>query len=106
MIPSTSLSLMGFFQGLQGELYTIIYTIISILVIRWIALIVVKKIQFDSEEELTTSRNFINLFSGIILLISVVGFIVNATIFTTNVIPHSDLDKTSVYEQMNSNIKH
>lgn len=108
MTPSTSLTLGGFLQGLQAQTMGLIATIILILVARWVILSFVSKTQSvggASAEDTGPVRSFVNWGAGIVLVLTLVGFGWSAANYATNVIPHTDLDKSGVYQDMNSNIQ-
>ena len=104
MTLSTSLTLGGFLQGPQGEWMALIGALVFVLVV-WI--VIHRTIsQFNTKEmveDVATARRWTNRIAGIVVLLLLVGFVVNAATYATNAVPHSDLDKTSIYEQMHSN---
>jgi heme A synthase len=104
MTPSTDASFGGFLQGMQANMMSIVGTIIFILMVWLLARFIISKMT-DNEDDATSAKRFINWSAAIVVLLSFVGFSMNAMTFATNQIPHSDLDKSPVYNEMNSNIE-
>ena len=103
MTPTTSLSMEGFLRGMQGNIGALIGSMIAIavvlLIVRWF---MARSLESD---ELPTARRWANRFAGLVAIVAIIGFVVNAAWFTTNIISRSSLDRSSVNEQMNSNIQ-
>jgi len=47
----------------------------------------------------------VNWAAGVLFVLALIGFGLNAMTYGTNAIPHTDLDKSSIYHDMDSNIK-
>ncbi len=108
MTPSTSLTLQGFLQGLQGNMMWLIGSIITIvvvlLVVRWFINKMAKDGGMD-DSDATTVRSWVNGVAGIVALVVITGFCVNAASYATNAIPRSELDRSSINRDMGANIK-
>jgi heme A synthase len=104
MTPSTDASFGGFLQGMQANMMSLIGTIIFILVVWLLVRFIISKMT-DNEDDAASAKRFVNWTAAIVGLLGIVGFSMNAMTFATNQIPHSDLDKSPVYDEMNSNIK-
>ena len=103
MTSPTSLTMDGFIRGLQAELMVLVAIILGIIVVRGIILSVMRKTQ--SVGVTSSVPRFVNWGTGIAFVLVLIGFGWNAATYGTNAIPHSDLDKSSIYQQMDSNIK-
>jgi hypothetical protein len=109
MTFSTSLSFGGFLQGLQADLMSLIGSLICIcllwFIVRWVVRTSVADASKTETAQALQALQSVNKVMKFIILLTVLGFGVHAATFATNAIPHTDLDKSSVYDQMNSNIK-
>lgn len=104
MTPSTSLTLQGFLQGLHGSMFGLIGSLVAIVVILLFTHWVISK-SADSGSEVATARSWANRIFGVIALLVILGFGVNAATYATNIIPRSTLDRSSIYEDMNENVE-
>lgn len=104
MTPSTSSTFGGFLQGMQAQTMGIIGTVFGIfvlwLIVRWFA-----NRLAENQEEAREVGGFANKGALALGVVAVLFFGYNALMFTTNVIPHSTLDRSSINLQMDSNIK-
>ncbi|OGC87478.1 hypothetical protein A3B33_02405 [Candidatus Adlerbacteria bacterium RIFCSPLOWO2_01_FULL_54_16] len=107
MTPSTSLTLEGFLRGLQAQSMWLIGSIVFILVALWlIRSIIAKSVENGmSAKDAQTTRGFVNWAAGLITVLVLIGFAFNAANYATNLIPRSGLDKSSIYQDMDSNIQ-
>lgn len=108
MTPSTSLTLQGFLQGLHGNMMWLIGSIIAIvvvlLVVRWFINKVAKGGDMN-DSEAATARSWVNGIAGVVALLVIAGFCINAATYATNTIPRSELDRSSINRDMDVNIK-
>jgi phage-related holin len=111
MTPSNELTLQGFLQGLQGNMMWLFGSIIAIVVILMIARWFIKKIAREDREdgieeiEVKAALSRINRTALVFVLIMVALFCINATMYATNTIPRSELDRSSINRDMDANIK-
>ena len=108
MTPSVSLTVEGWIRGLQAEMLAIIGVVLGIIVVRWVILSLMLKVRPVGNapgEGRNRIRGLVNWGAGIAFVLALAGFGWNAAIFGTNAIPRSDIDKSSVYQQMDFNIK-
>ena len=101
MTPSSSWTIEGFLRGLHAELMAFAIVMFVLLVV----LLILRRVMSASGENVSATYRHANKIVGFIAIIIVAGFVINAAIFATNVTPHSELDETNIYQQMNSNIK-
>lgn len=108
MTPSTSLTLGGFLQGLQANMMGLIGSLIAILVVLLIVRWFVSKLlgeQSIEQGDANSARSWANGVAGVVALVVVAGFCINAATYATNVIPRSELDRSSINRDMDANIK-
>ena len=103
MTLSTSSTLGGFLQGMQANAMALTGTLVFLLVVFLIIRSFIAR--FVDQGEADSMRRGINWAAGVIAIVAVVGFGINGANYATNAIPRTDLDKSSVYDQMNSNIQ-
>jgi branched-subunit amino acid permease len=101
---STSPTLGGYVQGMQAQMMSLIGALIFIAIVWWLVRLVVYKTA-ENEADAVTVSGYVSKIAWTVILLTFAGFSFNALTFATNQIPHSDLDKSSVYEDMNANIK-
>lgn len=107
MTPSTSLTLGGFLQGLQADLMGLIAALVIISVVIGVIHYFIRNAAKDSsDKELANDfLKWVDRIGLLVIVLTVIGFGIHAAVYATNSIPRSDLDKSGVYEQMDSNIK-
>jgi len=106
MTPSTTLTLEGFLRGLQAEIAALIGAVILILIVLLLARWLINQRAANRDVfDATSARSLANKIAGIVFLLVLVGFAVNAATYASNVVPRSDLDGSSIYRDMDSNIK-
>lgn len=106
--PSTSLTLQGFLQGLHGNMMWLIGSIIAIVVVLLIVRWLINKMTKDgemNESEAATARNWANGIASVVTLVVIAGFAINAATYATNMIPRTGLDRSSINQDMDANIK-
>ncbi len=108
MTPSTSLTLQGFLQGLHANAMGLVVSIITIMVIlfvvRWFINKVAKSNDMD-DSEVASARSWANSIAGAVTCIALIVFAINAATYTTNVIPRTGLDRSSINQDMDANIQ-
>jgi len=95
----------GFFRTMQPEIITLVVVIALI----FIAALFMNAL-FDSQkncgEDVETPRIFFNVFMSIIAIFVLVCFGLSAfSSFSKNRMPRQDVDRTGIYQQMDSNLK-
>ena len=108
MTPSTGLTLQGFLQGLHANMAGLVASIVAILVVLLVVRWFINKMANSSEmgdSEVATARGWANGIAGVLACIVLVGFAVNAASYATNVIPRTGLDRSSINQDMDANIK-
>lgn len=109
MTPSTSLTLQGFLQGLQGNMMGLIGSLITILIVLLIVRWFISKLlgeQSIEQSDATSARGWVNGIAGVLAFVVIAGFCISAATYATNAIPRSTLDASSIYRDMDNNIKH
>ncbi|HEY4501693.1 MAG TPA: hypothetical protein VJJ20_01325 [Candidatus Paceibacterota bacterium] len=108
MTPSTTLTLGGFIQGLQsnmvGLIGSIVVILIVLLIVRWFISKSLRE-QNIEQTEANSARSWANSIAGIVALVVIAGFCINAATYATNVIPRTGLDRSSINHDMDVNIK-
>ena len=108
MTFSSTLTLGGFLRGLQREMVgligSIILIIIILLIVRWFISKLLTSHDIENDEAVS-GRKWAGSIAAVLICLVLVGFAINAATYATNMIPHSDIDKSGVYTQMNSNIQ-
>ncbi|HEY4487130.1 MAG TPA: hypothetical protein VJB70_05400 [Candidatus Paceibacterota bacterium] len=107
MIPQTSLTLQGFLQGLHGNMTGLIGSIIAIAIVLFIVRWFINKMAKDADlddSETATARSWANGIAGVVALVVIAGFCINAVTYATNAIPRSELDRSSINRDMDVNI--
>jgi len=108
MTPSTSLTLGGFLQGLHSNLLGLIGSLIAVLIILLIVRWFISKLlgeQSIEQSDANSIRSWTNSIAGVVALVVIAGFCISAANYATNVIPRTGLDRSSVNQDMNANIK-
>ncbi|OGG76867.1 hypothetical protein A3B35_00225 [Candidatus Kaiserbacteria bacterium RIFCSPLOWO2_01_FULL_54_24] len=108
MTPSTSLTLGGFVQGLQANMMGLIGSLVAVLIILLIVRWFISKSlgeQGIEQGDANSTRRWANSIALIITIVVVVGFSWNAANYATNVIPRTGLDRSSINQDMDANVK-
>jgi hypothetical protein len=105
MTPSISLAPRGFLQGLQAEVMWLIAAIIAVVILLLLVRWCIGKLA-DTQQKARSARRVANGVASVVALLVLVAFCLNAATYATNAIPRSGLDRSSIDEQMNFNIKH
>jgi hypothetical protein len=106
---STSGSVEGFLRVIQGDLTgvlgLILFIIVAALLVRWL-LGLGQGEDGLSAKDVQDARRLTRSLALWIVLFALIGFSWRMVVLASvNYMPHADIDKSSVYEQMNSNIK-
>lgn len=108
MTPSTSLTLGGFIQGLQGNMMGLIGSLVAILIVLFVVRWLISKSlgeQGIEQGEASSFRTWANGIAGVVAVVVVAGFCINAANYATNVIPRTGLDRSSINQGMDANVK-
>ncbi|MDO8706109.1 MAG: hypothetical protein Q7J84_14295 [Sulfuricaulis sp.] len=106
MTPSTSLTLGGFLQGLQGNMMGLISSLFAVLIILLIVhWFISKSLGEQNIEQGNAARSWVNGIAAVVALVVIAGFCISAATYATNVIPRTGLDRSLINQDMNTNIK-
>lgn len=107
MTPSTALTLQGFLQGLQSNMMGLVGSLVAILVILFVSRWLIGRAHANgmNDNDARSVRGFANKVAALAAVLVLVGFAVSAASYGTNAIPHSTLDRSTINDDMNANIK-
>lgn len=99
----------GLLRALQGDIMALIGFIVILLVVGWIVGQMVKQSAGAGKEMDDDAKNVLKWRKKIIICLILLASFLFAwravTFISANRIPRADVDKSSVYDQMNLNIK-
>lgn len=100
----------GFLRAMQGEIMALVGFIIFLLFIGWIVAWLTKRAVEERKSTSEEMQEILKWRGKIIKLLIIISLLIfgwqAVTFIAANRIPRADVDKSSVYDQMDSNIKH
>jgi hypothetical protein len=108
MTPTTQFAAEGLFRQLQPAILSLIGIIVGILVLLWIIRSFVRRTRTIGvpADGAPPVQSFLNWGAGILITVAVFGFVWHLlAVLAVNRMPRAELDRSTIYEQMDSNIK-
>jgi NADH:ubiquinone oxidoreductase subunit 6 (subunit J) len=91
----------GFFRAFQGEITGVVFLIIISIFVLIVFRLFLKVTHILNDSEKETARKWSAITMIIIVVLSLVGLVCEMSMFaSSNRMPRSDVDKSGVYEQM------